>query len=146
LKERSGLNVWVLAVLFALVGCETTGGVAQGGGSADHTTAPVVVPKSFADIPISYDDVLDTERSLILGSGDSWTGRAFIRTKLSAEEAYDYYLNTMKDYGWGMITSVQSEISVLTLRKGDRVATVQIDGSSMRVDVIVTVSRSEEAL
>ena len=146
MKERSGLNVWVLAVLFALPGCETTGGVAQGGNGADATVAPIVVPKSFADIPISYDDVLDTERSLILGSGESWTGRAFIRTKLSAEDAYDYYLNTMKDYGWGMITSVQSEISVLTLRKGDRVATVQIDGSSMRVDVIVTVSRSEEAL
>lgn len=146
MNKRNNLLVLVLCSVFAGPGCQTTGGVAQGGGIDNASVAPVVVPKSFADIPISNDDVLDTERSLILGSGDSWTGRAFIRTKLSAEDAYDYYLNTMKDYGWGMITSVQSEISVLTLRKGERVATVQIDGSSMRVDVIVTVSRSEETM
>lgn len=146
MNKRNNLLVLVLCSVFAGPGCQTTGGVAQGGGIDNASVAPVVVPKSFADIPISNDDVLDTERSLILGSGDSWTGRAFIRTKLSAEDAYDYYLNTMKDYGWGIITSVQSEISVLTLRKGERVATVQIDGSSMRVDVIVTVSRSEETM
>ena len=146
MNKRNSLRVLVLCSVFAGPGCQTTGGVAQDGGTDNASVAPVVVPKSFADIPISNDDVLDTERSLILGSGDSWTGRAFIRTKLSAEDAYGYYLNTMKDYGWGMITSVQSEISVLTLRKGERVATVQIDGSSMRVDVIVTVSRSEETM
>lgn len=146
MNKRNKLLVLVLCSVFGVPGCQTTGGVVQGGGIDNASVAPVVVPKSFADIPISNDDALDTERSLILGSGDSWTGRAFIRTKLSAEDAYDYYLNTMKDYGWGMITSVQSEISVLTLRKGERVATVQIDGSSMRVDVIVTVSRSEETL
>lgn len=98
------------------------------------------VTNSYADIPIPLDDVLVISESLLLNTGEQWTGRAVFRSKLDTNEAFIYFHKHMSTYGWISITSVQSEVSVLTFEKAGRVATVQIEkrtvsGSEIKVTV-----------
>ena len=92
--------------------------------------------KSFADIPIAGGDSIDISRSLLLNSGEQWIGQAVIQSSQSIEAAFSYYSDEMPTYGWSLITSVQSKISVLNYEKGARFASVKIDAN----DIVVTVS------
>jgi hypothetical protein len=99
------------------------------------------VTNSYADIPISANDQLAVNESLLLNTGEQWTGRAVLKSKLDIVQAFEYYLANMPTHGWINITAVQSENSVLTYAKGRRVATIQIDrGTLSGSQVSVTVS------
>lgn len=102
------------------------------------------VTNSYADIPIAHEDVLVVSDSLLLNTGEQWTGRAVFRSKLDTTEAFKYFHQYMPTYGWIGITSVQSEVSVLTFEKGNRVATVQISKRTVSgSDIKVTVAPRE---
>ena len=92
--------------------------------------------KSFADIPIAGSDSINISRSLLLNSGEQWIGQAVIQSSQSIEAAFNYYSDEMPTFGWSLITSVQSKISVLNYEKGARFASVKIDAN----DIVVTVS------
>ena len=101
----------------------------------------LVVTNSYADIPIAANDELAVDKSLLLNTGEQWIGRAVLKSKQSTVQAFEYYLANMPNHGWINITSVQSEISVLTYEKGRRVATIQIKRGTLRGSQIsVTVS------
>ena len=97
----------------------TTNGNTLAGNSAS-------VANSYADIPISADDELVLDMSLLLNTGEQWIGRAVLKSSLDNREAFEYYLTNMPNMGWIKLTSVQSENSVLTFEKGRRFATIQI--------------------
>lgn len=69
----------------------------------------------------------DVDDSLVLGNLEAWTGRLVLTTSLSAEDSFDFYRDNMGSFDWEPITSVQSEISVLTFERADRIATIQIE-------------------
>ena len=99
------------------------------------------VANSYADIPISANDQLDVDKSLLLNTGEQWIGRAVLKSKLDTVQAFEYYMANMPSQGWINITSVQSETSVLTYEKGNRVATIQIKrGTLSGSQISVTVS------
>ncbi len=99
------------------------------------------VTNSYADIPISANDQLSVNESLLLNTGEQWIGRAMLKSKLDPVQAFEYYMANMPNQGWINITTVQSKTSVLTYEKGARVATVQIDRSTLGGSQIsVTVS------
>ncbi len=99
------------------------------------------VKNSYADIPISANDELAVDKSLLLNTGEQWIGRAVLKSKLDPVQAFEYYLKNMPNQGWLNITSVQSDVSVLTYEKGSRVATIQIKRGTLRGSQIsVTVS------
>ena len=101
----------------------------------------LAVTNSYADIPISANDQLAVDQSLLLNTGEQWIGRAVLKSKLDTVQAFEYYLVNMPNYGWINITSVQSQTSVLTYEKGSRVATIQIDqGTLSGSKISVTVS------
>ena len=112
-------------------------------GGVDNKTLSTNDPKvtnSYADIPIPLDDVLEVSKSLLLNTGEQWIGRAVFRSKLNTTKAFDYFHRNMPTYGWISITSVQSDVSVLTFEKGNRVATIQINkrtvfGSDIKITV-----------
>ena len=99
------------------------------------------VANSYADIPISANDELAVDKSLLLNTGEQWIGRAVLKSKLDTVQAFEYYLANMPNHGWINITSVQSETSVLAYEKGSRVATIQIKrGTLSGSQISVTVS------
>jgi len=100
-----------------------------------------VVTNSYADIPIAANDELAVDKSLLLNTGEQWIGRAVLKSKQDTVQAFEYYMTNMPTHGWINITSVQSEISVLSYEKGNRVATIQIERGTLRGSQIsVTVS------
>lgn len=111
--------------------------------AGDNTLAgdSPAVTNSYADIPISANDELAVDQSLLLNTGEQWIGRAVLKSKLDPVQAFEYYLSNMPDQGWLNITSVQSDISILTYEKGARVATIQIKPGTIRgSQIAVTVS------
>jgi hypothetical protein len=118
------------------------------------TQAPVVAPNGtvpagqpeqnvvrFSDLPMPPQSRMDTEKSIILGTGESWTGRVLIEVPGSAETAFDYYRKTLPELGWREITAVRAATSVLTYLRDGRVATLQLKRQSQGgTQVIVTVS------
>ena len=99
------------------------------------------VANSYADIPISANVQLAVDKSMLLNTGEQWIGRAVLKSKLDTVQAFEYYMANMPSQGWINITSVQSETSVLTYEKGNRVATIQIKrGTLSGSQISVTVS------
>ena len=135
-------GIIIVAVSFALLAACAAPITQIPGGTENQTlnSNDPQVTNSYADIPIPLDDVLIVSESLLLNTGEQWIGRAVFRSKLNTTEAFDYFHRNMSTYGWISITSVQSEISVLTFEKANRVATVQIkkravSGSEIKVTV-----------
>ena len=130
--------------LTILSGCMSTGLLTTTAGIGTTTGNAPVVANSFADIPIAPSDFIDVQRSLLLNTGEQWIGRAVLKSSQALSEAFGYYQANMSQYGWIAITSVQANISVLTFEKGQRVATIHIEPSTLLGSVIsITVTPRE---
>jgi hypothetical protein len=118
-----------LSLIFVwLAGCATP--VNQVPNSAKNQIMAANDPQitaSYADIPIADDDVLIVSDSLLLNTGEQWTGRAVFRTKMDIKTAFNYFHKHMPTYGWIGITFVQSNIAVMTFEKANRIATIQVE-------------------
>lgn len=83
--------------------------------------------QNTTDVPIPPGAVLDTERSILLGSMDRWTGRLVMTLPQAPAEAFAAFQRDMPGFGWQSITSVQASTSVLAFARADRVATIEIE-------------------
>lgn len=83
---------------------------------------------------------MDLRGTLVLGGADTWVGRLAMSTRKGPSDIFDFYHSEMPKFGWQEVTAVRSAISVLTYRRGVRIATVQIQGATLgtsEVDVTV---------
>ncbi len=80
----------------------------------------------ITDVPIPPGTTLDAQNSLILGTGDQWTGRLVLKLNKSHSEAFTLYTTQMPQFGWKAIASIQSETSLLTFVRGNRATTIEI--------------------
>ena len=106
-----------------------TSAPSMGDGEADlqATFQPIT------DVPIPPGTTLDAQNSLILGTGDQWTGRLVLKLTQSHSEAFALYTTQMPQFGWKAIASIQSETSLLTFVRGNRATTIEIvEGRAMR--------------
>ena len=136
-----------LSLIFSwLVGCSTP--VTQVPNSVKNQTMEANDPQitaSYADIPIAPDDVLVVSDSLLLNTGEKWTGRAVFRTKMDTKTAFNYFHKHMPTYGWIGVTFVQSNIAVMTFEKANRIATIQVEErgvSGSRVSITVSLRQA----
>jgi hypothetical protein len=125
-------HLLMLTALFALAACTqgTKLQPTQSGGAEGKSG----IEKNFSlltDIPIPPDSTLNVERSLILGDLDRWTGRIVLNVGRGATPTFAIYQTQMPNFGWAPIMSVQAEISVLSFTRGERAATVQIEGRTL---------------
>jgi hypothetical protein len=100
----------------------------------------------FSDVPIPKGADMDTERSLVLGNREAWVGRLVMKVSDRTGTMYDFYARQMPGFGWQPVTSVRSDVSVLTFTRGDRVATVQLLSRTLwGSEIWLTVSPHGEA-
>ncbi len=110
----------------------------QGSEGKASSTEPFA---QFKDIPIPGGAEMDMERSIILGSQDTWTGRVHLQVNISATKLFEFYKLEMPGFGWKEVTSVRAAISVLTYIRDSRVATIQILADKIQGAVVtVTIS------
>lgn len=118
----------------------STSSTASTGMDSEGKTLPPVF-NQFSDIPIPERSEMDLKRSLIFGNQQWWTGRLVFSSPYASGGLFDFFMSEMPKFGWQEITVVRSKISVLTFRQGNRIATIQITGSSSS-EVEFTVSPS----
>lgn len=133
-------------VLLIVAGCAADdGSVSTSGGSNGTSTGTSARTAAgfaqFPDIAVPAGAKMDVERSLVLGARDDWIGRLSMSTSGGSSASYDFFLREMPKFGWQEITTVRSEVSVLTYSRGNRVATIQIQRKTLggsAVDITVS--------
>ena len=127
----------LLAVLIALGGCAHS---ISSGTTADSSGTPAAPTfGQFTDVPIPDGARMDAERSLLVGPGESWVGRLVFSVRWSnAPELFDFYKAQMPTYKWQEISSVRADISVMTWQRADRIATIQIEETTLGAAVTLT--------
>lgn len=146
--KRFGLFCAILAFTTVVSGCEplkkgfdssspTSATTAETG--TDSTVAPAF--SQFSDIPIPDNAVMNLKRTLLLGSEGAWIGRLSITAPYGTSGLFDFYMSEMPRFGWSEITVIRSQTSVLTYKRDNRVATIQlIQEDDNETDVLFTVS------
>ena len=128
--------------LLLAAGCTAGGGpVSTSGTSTGNSPRTAVGFAQFPDLAVPAGAKMDVERSLVLGARDNWIGRLSINSSGSTSDAYDFFLREMPKFGWQEITSVRSEVSILTYSRSNRVATIQIRSKTLggaAVDITVS--------
>jgi len=123
------------------VGSSSSGDTGSGGAAAPSFS-------QFTDIPVPDDAHMDVGQTLLLGQGDNWVGRLVFDLRFTkAPSVFDFYKAEMPNFKWQEISSVRAEISVMTYRRGDRIATVQIEEINLGVgtEVIITMGPANAA-
>ena len=101
---------------------------------------------NFNYLPMPAGSRMDIKKSLIFGSESEWFGKINLIVSMSGAEVFDFYRYEMTNFGWKEITSIRSDISLITYERGERIANVRIDSSSSRgTEVWVTVSPRENS-
>lgn len=129
------------AALVALAACDSGPRLTAISAPAEVEGESSAAFQPITDVPIPDGARLDSERSLVLGGQDNWTGRLVFTIGESSADAFARYHQEMQRFGWRLITSVQAESSVLAFSQGDRVATIQIEGRTLSgATVAITMS------
>ncbi len=97
----------------------------------------------FNDIPVPEKAVMDLKQSLVFGLQNEWIGRLVFSAPYTQNNMFDFYLSEMPKFGWTELTVVRAKTCVLMFRRGDRVATVQLDADFN--GVLVTFSALPES-
>lgn len=128
--------VILLSTFIVLNACNGTNKFLAKNSSPDSSSPSATTFQLFTDIPIPPGTSFDTENSLILGSGEGWTGRLIIKLSKSPSEAFAIYTTEMPQFGWKPIASIQSETSVLTFTRSDRAATLEIESRAISGSIV----------
>lgn len=131
-----------IALSISVAGC-TSGNnpVSTTGTSAGPAGRTAQGFAQFPDIAVPGGAKMDVERSLVLGARDNWIGRLSMDTSGNSSQSYDFFIREMPKFGWQEITTVRSEVSVLTYSRTGRVATIQIRNKTLGGSAIdITVS------
>jgi len=128
----------IFALLLGIAGCSHSLSPTPSGESA---TPPAPSFSQFSDVPIPEGARMDTDRTLLLGQGDTWVGRLVYSVRFTgAPELFDFYKAEMPAFKWTEVSSVRAEISVMTWQRDDRIATVQIEDTTLGAEVILTMA------
>jgi hypothetical protein len=134
----------VFAVTLGLVGCGGTALTPSSKGEPNEAVQPSFA--DFSDMPIPASARMNIDRSLILGPKEAWLGRLVFRSSSSASEAFDFYANGMPQFSWQPVAVVRGATSSMTYTRGDRVASVQITGTTLGgSEIEITVAPSASA-
>jgi hypothetical protein len=128
IQKSPFLRTALAAGLLVLAGCNSPS-LTPSARSEKETISPHF--SDFTDIPRPSSASMDLDRTLIFGNADSWVGRLAFNSRLSNIELFDFYKQEMPRFGWEEVTSVRSTVSVLTYRRMDRVAMMQIKSGTI---------------
>lgn len=88
--------------------------------------APAPIVRRFVGIPMPPNNLLDLDRTVVVGDSNDWVGRVFFSTPMTVQQAIEFYRQDMPRYGWIELAVTQSDTSVLAYQMGDRIATIEL--------------------
>lgn len=156
-----GSVVWVRAAalsmlpFLALCGCGSQpprSSGTQANATSPGAAVPVGAPapriiRRFVGIPMPPNNVLDVDRTVIVGGDSDWLGRIFFAAPLTVDQTIDFYRREMPRYGWTELAITRSDTSVLAYQMGSRLATIvthQTSAGSAQVEFWVNPLRTRD--
>ena len=141
-SRRTRNGFWVVyawLVSLALVGCNTLGTPLNEPVATDPNAPQARVADDF---PVPSGSRVLTDETLVLGSGNNWTGRLSLALSVDAQDAYVHFRDQAKSFGWSLVSGSFGTTSILTFAKAQRSATVLIqDGNRLQgIKATITVS------
>ena len=122
--------VYAFGVALLLSACGAMNGAdTSANSSADNSQRPSM--EQLGRMPLPVGTKLRTNESLIFGVGDGWLGRAILELPIDETSSYNYFTEQMPRQGWSLISSVRGKRSLLVFRRGDRSATIELEGSNL---------------
>ena len=109
--------------------------------SAQGAPAQKPVFSEYKGVPVPGNAALDLKRSLILGSGDNWTGQIVITSEYVAPLLIEFYQSEMPKMGWNELTTRRSKTTSMTFERTPRMAEVEISPTgSNKCEIKITIS------
>lgn len=131
----------LLALLSACSMFSSSTPIAPSSRSSEGATMDKTQAQQFTDIPIPAGARMDLDRTLILGPRDTWIGRLVYTSGAAPNDLFEFYNRELPRFGWTGITAVRAGTSVLSFSRGERIATVQINRTTLgSSEVSVTIS------
>ncbi len=134
----------ITMTLVTLMGCQTTQTVYT---TDEHGNQVEQLPPSafanFTDIPTPDRATMNLDKTVVLGSGEDWTGKLSFNSPHAPSSVFDFFVEEMPKRGWKETATVRAEVSFLTYSRRGREAIIQIYGDSddTTVDLMVSPQR-----
>ena len=110
-------------LLLTLSGCVSTSEKFQ-------QDAQFIVEYLLYDFPMPPDAEINSDKSIIMGTGSSWSGRINLFAPDAPGKLMHYYTDTGKNMDWQLSSSTISDNIIMVFKKANRTATVEIHRSS----------------
>lgn len=81
---------------------------------------------NITDTPLPVSATMDMEKSMVTGSGDTWSGHLVYKTKKPQTEVIEFINREMLATGWSKVSELRGHETVLMFIKGKRVATTRV--------------------
>lgn len=139
--SKSKLLIALIAP-FVFASCATINGMmySEDGEEASEIKDISVSKRLQISIPIPENSKYVTDKTIIFGEGERFTGVLYLLHDISADEVVEFYRVSMRDDGWSEIAIVRSDFVLMNFDKEDRFATIKVnrkvfDNSSSEVTV-----------
>ena len=133
----------VLLTAFCASACTTMSGSAVGG---DSTVTEATAKQLSGDVPLPPGSVIKQQDTLVMSAASTWLGRISLSVSGEPQAVFTYFKDGMPASGWTLTSSSFSKTSLLTFTKGERVANIQMQGTSFGGnDVLITVAPAARA-
>ena len=77
-------------------------------------------------LPLPVGSAIRADQSLIIGSGETWVGRAALDVGRDADAAYRFFLDNLPAQGWTLVAAVRGRQSLLVMTRQERTLTIEI--------------------
>ncbi len=130
----------IIAAFITLAGCQTTGSGYSEGTNSEQRTQPPSTFANFTDISVPTNAVMNLDKTVIMGSGEEWTGKLAFNAPYSPNQTFDFFVEEMPKFGWSETTIVRANTSFMTYSRNGREMIIQIygDGDESYVDLMVS--------
>ena len=140
-SSKFKLTLFIL-VGFIITSCATVNGLMSGGDEESSSESKEISlnKRLQISIPIPDDSRYLTDKTVIFGEGERFTGVLYLLHEVSADEVVEFYRVKMRDDGWSEIAIVRSDFVLMNFDKEDRFATIKVnrkmfDNSSSEVTI-----------
>jgi hypothetical protein len=131
-------RLFALMTAVCVSACTSVGGSVVGG---DSTVTEATARQLSGDVPLPPGSVVKQQETLVMSAASTWLGRISLSVSSDPQALFAYFKDGMPASGWTLTSSSFSKTSLLTFTKGDRVANIQMQGTSFGGnDVLITVA------
>lgn len=127
--NSSKLRIIFLSITIALLtsSCATINSLMGSENEENSEAKKVSLDKRLQiSIPIPENSMYLTDKTVIFGEGDRFSGVLYLVHDAPAEEIVEFYRVEMRDSGWMELAIVRSNFILMNFDKEDRFATIKV--------------------